>query len=97
MEQMAYNSADILNALGGNAEQISRELGEFTASARALSDDHPRFIDQYPEQWVAVYQGNVAATGDSLEHAAKDAEGKGIPPQHLIFRHITREEKIYFF
>ncbi len=97
MEQMALDHANILAALGGTAEQISRELGDFAKNAQALSDDHPRFIDQFPEKWVAVYQGQVAATGDSLEQAAKDAEGKGIPPQHLIFRHITREEKIYFF
>lgn len=97
MEQMATENAKILAALGGTAEQVSRELNEFAQSARALSDDHPRFIDQFPEKWVAVYQGNVAATGDSLAQANQDAQNRGLPAQHLILRHITREEKTYFF
>ena len=97
MDFMAQDNNTVLTALGGNAEQISRELGEFTANARALSGHMPRFIDEYPEKWVAVYGGHIAASGDSLEQAAQDAANKGVPAAHSILRHITREEKTYFF
>ena len=87
----------VLALLGGPAEQISSALAEFSASARVLSEDRPRFIDEYSEKWVAVYQGRVAASGESLEEAARDASAKGLPREHLILRHITRAEKTYFF
>jgi hypothetical protein len=87
----------VLALLGGTPEQISSELAEFAAGARVLSQDRPRFIDEYPEKWVAVYRGQVAASGESLEEAARDASAKGLPREHLIMRHITRAEKTYFF
>ncbi len=94
---MKQSDAAILQELGGSAEQISRELLEFEANSRALSADHPRFIDEYPERWVAVYQGHVAASGESLEEAAQDITAKGLPAEHVIIRHITRDQKTYFF
>lgn len=97
MAQMEFSKEAVLALLGGSAEQISNELAEFTASARALSDGQPRFIDEYPESWVAVYQGRVAASGASLEDATNAASAKGLPVQHLIMRHITRTEKNFFF
>jgi len=97
MAQIELDEEAVLALLGGSAEQISSELAEFTASARSLSDGHPRYIDEYPESWVAVYQGRVAASGASLEDARNAASAKGLPVQHLIMRHITRAEKNFFF
>jgi hypothetical protein len=97
MAQMEFSKEAVLALLGGSAEQISNELAEFTASSCSSCRRQTRFIDEYPESWVAVYQGRVAASGASLEDATNAASAKGLPVQHLIMRHITRTEKNFFF
>lgn len=86
----------ILKGLGGDADTIARELHEFAASASALSDDHPRFIDAYPQKWVAVYHGRVAVVADSLEDLAETAKSEGIPSEQIIIRYIDRNQKTLF-
>lgn len=83
----------ILRALGGTPESIVRDLKEFEASTQALSDNHPRFIDEHPQKWVAVYRGSVAIAADSFDEINEKIEAKGLPREHVIVRFITRDKK----
>lgn len=95
-EQPAIATSDLLAALGGEPGNVARELAEFAESARALSGDHPRYIDRYPQSWVAVYRGEVEASGDSLESVTKQIEEKGLPAEHVIIRFVSRNQKTLF-
>lgn len=79
--------------LGGPPARIARELDEFAESARALSSDHPRFIDDYPQQWVGVFQGKVQAQGKTLKSVMAQLGEKGIPTKHALIRFIERDQR----
>jgi hypothetical protein len=85
--------AIILRALGGTPDSIVSDLKEFEASTQALSDNHPRFIDEHPQKWVAVYRGNVAVAADTFDQVVKQIEEKRLPREHVIVRFITRDKK----
>jgi hypothetical protein len=85
--------ADMLEQLGGTAEQIDREIREFAEAAKVLSSDHPRLIETHPLHWVGVYQGRVAASAKSLDSLMKRLDEEGIPREKAIVRFIDNEER----
>ena len=83
----------MLALLGGPPAQVGRELDQFAESARALSSNHPRFIDDYPQQWVGVFQGQVRARGKTLKSVLAQLGEKGIRPEHALIRFIERDQR----
>ena len=82
-----------LRALLGDPEEVARDLLALSRAARALSSDNPRFIDQYPEKWVAIHGQEVLAA-DDLDDLLEDLDIRGISREGVIVRHITRTERV---
>jgi hypothetical protein len=89
----ALSREQALELLGKDPNQVARELADFSQTARVLSSDHPRLIDEHPDQWVALYQGRVETFGKTLEELIAELEKKGLPRNDVIVRYIDREEK----
>jgi hypothetical protein len=82
-----------LKLLGKRPGDVARELADFSASARVFSTDHPRLIDEHPQQWVGVYKGRVEAAGKTMKSVLSQLREKGVPKDETIVRFIDREEK----
>ncbi len=72
---------------------VAKELSEFRQAARVLSSRHPRMIDKYQKQWVGIYQGQVAATGRTLQALLAQADKKEIPRKDLLVRFIDKNQR----
>ena len=83
---------DIIERIG-NPEDIDRDLQSFRKSAMLLSSKHPRLIDTYENQWVAVYEGNPVASGATLPLVLEKVDKKGIPRENVIVRYIDRKPR----
>ena len=92
MTAQARKKMELLKALG-NPVRLHRELQHFRKAAQALSSDHPRLMDQYPNQWVAVYRGKVAAHGLTLDSVLKKMKRKKIPQGRTIVRYIEKNQR----
>ncbi len=77
----------------GNPADIDRELQSFRKTARVLSSEHPRLIDRYPKQWVAVYGGKVKAHGRTFRSVLQQLDQEGIPRENVIVRYISKEQR----
>ncbi len=90
------NKAAILTALAlmnERPETTARSLREFQRSARVLSSNQPRLVDEYPDQWIAVSDGTVVAHGDKLEKVLRQIDQKGIRRFEVIVRFIERTQR----
>jgi hypothetical protein len=58
-----------------------------------LSGDHPRLINEYPDQWVAVANRKVMAHGDTLEQVLAEVDARDIPRDDVIVRFIERTQR----
>ena len=67
----------------------------FNQSARRFSSDHPRLIDKYPKQWVAVHNGKVKAKSGSLKALMKQVDEKKLPRGRLMVRFIDRNHRTF--
>jgi len=85
-------AAELRRAVG-DPNAVAKDLRRFRRDAKLLSSNHLRFIDEYPEKWVAVCNGNVVAA-DSLDDLLEEVDARGIPRGQVIVRHIDREERV---
>lgn len=89
----AASSGDIARLLAEMKEtpqEIADLLREFTESARILSSDHPRLIDEYPDKYVALARSGVVADADSHDELLAKLDRAGISRDGVIIRLIER-------
>lgn len=57
-------------------------------------DQHRReLIVQYPDRWVAVYEGRVVGAAKDIKRLAKQLEGKGIPRGRAFVDYTTERDE----
>ena len=83
----------VLTEMNEDPGNTARSLRAFQRSARVLSNDHPRLINEYPDQWVAVTDSTVIAHGDTLEQVLAQIDAKDIPRADVIVRFIERTQR----
>ena len=74
--------------LGATPQQMDRELRTFSRAAKVLSSDHPRLIDQHPNQWVALYDGKIRASAKSFRAVVAKLKKQGLPPNETMIRYV---------
>lgn len=84
---------DALAQMNERPEDIARSLRKFQDSARALSSDQPRLIDEYPDQWVAVADCAVIAHGADLNDVLQQVDSKGFRRSDVLVRFIERTQR----
>jgi hypothetical protein len=77
----------------GDPKLVAGDLRRFEKAAAVFSSDHPRLIEQYPQQWVAVYDGEMLAAR-SIEDLYHELEERGIAREHAIIRFVDRTERV---
>lgn len=91
---MDKSAETILEELGTTASQASKDLNAYAIDARLLSSNSQRLIAKYPNQWIAVYQGDVRATADTLEALLDELKKRSIPADKAIVRYIEDNPRI---
>jgi hypothetical protein len=78
----------IASFLGATPKEVDRQLRTFSRAARVLSSDHPRLIEQHPNEWVGIFDGKVHATAKSFDAVVSQLKKKGFSPNESIIRYI---------
>jgi len=74
-------------------EAVARSLREYQRSARVLSSNQPRLIDEYPDQWVAVSDSKVIANGKDVQRVLQQVDRKGFKRSDILIRFIERTQR----
>ncbi|MEE8337767.1 MAG: hypothetical protein V3R95_06880 [Dehalococcoidia bacterium] len=90
---MATISESKARELFGDPRQASARLRAFRESARTFSSDHPRLIDAYPDEWVAVHGGDVKAHAITLVDLLDLIDVAELPRQELLVRFIEKNQR----
>ena len=82
-----------LFAAVGSPEDAAEEMARFRDSAALLSSRHPRLIDRYEKQWVAVYQDKVLAHATSFDAVIREIDQGNVPRRHVLIRFIEKNQR----
>lgn len=80
--------------LFGDPRETHRRLVRFSESARALSSDYPRMIEKYPDQWVAVHEGEVLSHAAQLDELLEAIDAADVPRKEVLIRFIESHPRI---
>ena len=64
-----------------NPEDDIASMEQFTRDTNLLMDEWERLLGEFPNQWVAAYQGKIVAHSRSFDAVLKKLRQKGIPSQ----------------
>src|SRR5436305_10892371 len=80
----------------GDPKQVDRELRAFRKDAQLLSAKREQLLKTYPEQWVAVYEGKVAAAAPTLPRLVDQMKELQIPRGRAAVRFMTKHRRKMF-
>jgi hypothetical protein len=89
---MSRKAQEVLRLVGDPVE-VDRSLRSFQEAAKVLSSDHPRLIDKYPKQWIAVHNGHVKATASTYNALLAQMDRDHLPRDETIIRFIDRNQR----
>jgi len=77
--------------------EVRRELQRFHSDVEYFDAHYQEFLDEYPEQWVAVYNQQVVGACPEFYPLLKELKKKGVPSEKVVIERVTREEKVWIF
>ena len=75
-------------------QEIQKDLERFGRDAEYFDRHRHEFLQQYPEQWVAVYHQQVVGAAEDPKRLVKLLERKGIPPGLVFREYVTDKEDL---
>ena len=83
-----------LRDLVGDPGDVDKSLREFRESAAVLSSDTLRMIEQYPNKWVALYHGKVAASAATFDELINEVSKNHLPREDILVRLIETRQRV---
>ncbi len=84
---------NMINNRKETAAEVAASLAEFSEAASLLSSEQPRFIDEYPDKWIAVARAGVQASAENLDDLLAEVDRLGIPRSKVIVHLIERKPR----
>jgi len=70
------------------------ELERFRQDTDYLLSHWEELLQQYPEQWVAIFNREVVGTAADFGQLLTDLQNKGVPIGRARIEHLTRREDV---
>ena len=82
----------IIETLGG-AKEIHEGLRKYSSQVEYFESQRAKLTKQYPDQWVAMSDGVIVATDDSLEVLIARVDDLGISRIGLLVEYLETEPR----
>ena len=76
-----------------NMQEIQEDLERFGRDVEYFDQHRQELLQQYPDQWVAVYHQQVVGAAKDPKRLVKQLERKGIPPGRVFHEYVTDKEE----
>ena len=86
-------TAHEVSSLLGDPRKVDQELRRFRKSSQRLSERQSRLIEQYPQEWVAGFDGKVVAHARTFTGLLTRVDKKKLPRGQVIVRYIDTTQR----
>lgn len=73
--------------------RMTRAWRRFDAEAKALDEHYQEWVKAYPDQFVAVYNGEMVAASPDLETVLRTLAKQGLRPTQVLIRFLAKEPR----
>lgn len=70
------------------------ELERFKRDTAYYEALRPHLLEEYPEQWIAIFQEQVVGVAPDVEQLLTDLKARGIPVGRALVEHVTRHDEL---
>ena len=78
----------------GTAASISQRIHTYTEAVNRVSSRHKELVARYPRHWVALYDGEVICTGESLDELLRQCDERKLERDAVVIRFLDTEKQI---
>jgi hypothetical protein len=80
---------------GGQMPDIQAELQRFSRDTAYYEAHQEELLEQYPEQWVAIYNEQVVGASPDARELLHNLQAKGLPVGQVFCGYLTRKEELW--
>jgi hypothetical protein len=73
---------------------VQDELERFKQDTSYYEAHYQELLEEYPEQWVAIYDQQVVGVAKDLKRLVARLQRKGIPPGRAFVEYVTAKEDL---
>ncbi len=76
-------------------QDIQLRLQRFQRDIDYYQAHYEELLEQYPEQWVAIFNERVVGADPDARKLFNDVKGLGIPLGSTLVKYLTRKDEIW--
>ncbi len=76
-------------------DSVSQRLQRFQRDIDYYEGHREELLDRYPEQWVAIFNEQVAGTDYDAERLLAQLEEQGTPLDRALIKRLTTKEELF--
>lgn len=91
---MALRRSEAAALTRADPSEVARRLKVFDADADSFSTDHDKLLKRFPKRWVALYGGEVIATGRRLDVVLRAIDRQRLARQDVLVRFLDEDGQV---
>ena len=77
-----------------NEDSAIRNLRQFGQDAELMDGLDSSLLKEYPNEWVAFYQGQIVSHGATLQEVLDDMNERKIPAEHAVIQFLDTDRPV---
>jgi hypothetical protein len=82
----------VMDEIIQNVAEEYAALDQFDQDSRFIDQHYDELWGEHPEEWIAVYRGEVVSVARDIETLIKELDDKAIRPEDAARRKLTKLE-----
>ncbi|MCK4362335.1 MAG: hypothetical protein KAW13_03535 [Dehalococcoidia bacterium] len=83
--------------LVGGRERFEKQAKQYRSDSEYLEQNQEELLQEYTDQWIAVYNGSVQAAANDAETLIKMIESKNLSTSEVLISFLSSKETVALF
>lgn len=96
---MATSTHQLKEAIrsAGGKKKFEEQWKQYRSDSDYLEQNREALLEAYPEQWIAIYKGEVQGVANDPESLIREIEERQLAPNVVLISFLSTKEAIALF
>lgn len=96
MTSLTLELKHAMESVGGR-KRFEEQAKQYRSDSEYLEKNQEALLQEYPEQWVAVYRGEIRAAAHDAKTLISMIERKKLSPNEVLISFLSSKETVALF